>query len=244
MKKELQEEIFKKYPLLFGDKDKPMYETCMCWGLDVGDGWYKLVDDLASKLESMIKEFIKQNPDTPCRYCNCKKEYHFAYRSNRPGKCLNVKKIALWTPWNKSVSFFRIFENKNSNKFKTKINSLSYKAIDFPFRVFNKVRQNLAYLLKIFVHRYQACYCEKYEAIHPRASQVKEKYGGLRFYMTDATEEMYALIEEAEQRSYKICDRCGNPGQTTKINGWIHTGCKECLKVEKKKIFRTSKIKK
>tara|TARA_R110002153_G_scaffold46642_2_gene131713 strand:- start:1695 stop:1805 length:111 start_codon:yes stop_codon:yes gene_type:complete len=30
-----QKEIFEKYPKIFRDKDKPMTETCMCWGLEV-----------------------------------------------------------------------------------------------------------------------------------------------------------------------------------------------------------------
>jgi len=50
MKQELQEKIFNKYPKIFGDRTKPMTETCMCWGLDVGDGWYNLIDTLCEAL--------------------------------------------------------------------------------------------------------------------------------------------------------------------------------------------------
>ena len=38
--------------------------------------------------------------------------------------------------------------------------------------------------------------------VHPRASQVKEKFGGLRFYMTHASDEIRELIGEAEALSY------------------------------------------
>jgi hypothetical protein len=50
MKTELQEKIFSKYPKIFGDRTKPMTETCMCWGLEVGDGWYDLIDVLCESL--------------------------------------------------------------------------------------------------------------------------------------------------------------------------------------------------
>ena len=50
MKAELEEKIFNKYPKIFGDRTKPMTETCMCWGLDVGDGWYDLIDILCESL--------------------------------------------------------------------------------------------------------------------------------------------------------------------------------------------------
>ena len=61
----------------------------------------------------------------------------------------------------------------------------------------------------------------------PRASQVKEKFGGLRFYMTTASDEMYDLIAEAESLSYKTCETCGKPGEE-RGNGWIRTLCDSC----------------
>jgi|688.fasta_scaffold217119_4 hypothetical protein len=50
MNSELQKKIFDKYPKMFGDRTKPMTETCMCWGLEVGDGWYDLIDVLCEAL--------------------------------------------------------------------------------------------------------------------------------------------------------------------------------------------------
>jgi hypothetical protein len=50
MKAELQQKIFEKYPKIFGDRTKPMTETCMCWGLDVGDGWYNIIYTLCEAL--------------------------------------------------------------------------------------------------------------------------------------------------------------------------------------------------
>ena len=57
MDKEIQDKIFAKYPDMFGDKDKPMSETCMCWGLDVGAGWEHIIDHLCSQLDGLQKEY-------------------------------------------------------------------------------------------------------------------------------------------------------------------------------------------
>lgn len=71
-----------------------------------------------------------------------------------------------------------------------------------------------------------------------QAIQVKEKFGGLRFYYQWITEdntslkfhrEIEKLIEEAENKSYKICEICGNPGEPNE-NGWISTLCEKCRK--------------
>ena len=42
--------------------------------------------------------------------------------------------------------------------------------------------------------------------------QVKEKFGGLRFYINGASEEIYKRIQTAEDLSYKTCETCGEKG--------------------------------
>ena len=49
----LQEKLFKKYPSLFVDKDKPINETCMCWGIECGDGWYDILDELCNNITKL-----------------------------------------------------------------------------------------------------------------------------------------------------------------------------------------------
>lgn len=56
------------------------------------------------------------------------------------------------------------------------------------------------------------------------AVQIKEKFGGLRFYMCASTEEMWNLIEEASAQSIKTCEICGAPGEPCG-NRWIETLC-------------------
>jgi hypothetical protein len=59
------------------------------------------------------------------------------------------------------------------------------------------------------------------------ASCVKEKYGGLRFYMSRQTEEMSRCIMAAGEESTTICERCGGLGKL-RTKGWMYTLCDEC----------------
>jgi hypothetical protein len=66
------------------------------------------------------------------------------------------------------------------------------------------------------------------------AAQVKEKFGGLRFYVdsygisNEDYETCTKLISEAENLSYTICEMCGTtPASVTKTR-WIRTLCDKC----------------
>lgn len=54
--------------------------------------------------------------------------------------------------------------------------------------------------------------------------QVKEKFGGLRFYVNHRTEAIWGRIEEAELESLQTCESCGLPGGRRE-GGWIRTLC-------------------
>lgn len=63
------------------------------------------------------------------------------------------------------------------------------------------------------------------------AMQVKEKFGGLRFYAGGGTKEvasaMSAAIREAEKKSYETCESCGKAGKE-RPTSWICVLCDEC----------------
>lgn len=59
MNTKLQEKLFNKYPKIFGDRTKPKTETCMFWGLEVGDGWYSLIDVLCEALTYTYSTSVK-----------------------------------------------------------------------------------------------------------------------------------------------------------------------------------------
>lgn len=87
-----------------------------------------------------------------------------------------------------------------------------------------------------------------------KAKQVKEKFGGLRFYVAirrkgpseNGQEEMEiaedetdpvpvsvfqglrAIVDAAEKKSFRICEICGQPGECGSIHGWRRTLCPPC----------------
>ena len=61
-----------------------------------------------------------------------------------------------------------------------------------------------------------------------QATQVKEKYGGLRFYTEGGDDEIDGMISMAESMSYHICSECAKPSVPQKGRGWIYTLCSEC----------------
>jgi hypothetical protein len=74
--------------------------------------------------------------------------------------------------------------------------------------------------------------------------QIKEKFGSARFYIDFIVPEKfdhelydlefdlaYKLISEAENKTSKTCEYCGNPGTLVKEGGyWLKTKCQDCVK--------------
>lgn len=61
-------------------------------------------------------------------------------------------------------------------------------------------------------------------------TQVKEKFGTLRFYVYNVSNDILDFIDDQEQRSYEICEVCGNVGELREDLSWILTLCDECYK--------------
>jgi hypothetical protein len=56
------------------------------------------------------------------------------------------------------------------------------------------------------------------------ATQVKEKFGGLRFYYDGGDDYIRGLSSMAEAMSEVTCEECGAPGKR-RGGGWIYTAC-------------------
>ena len=59
--------------------------------------------------------------------------------------------------------------------------------------------------------------------------QVKEKFGGLRFYIYEGDDYINELIRLTEELSYETCEFCGTTNNIGRTRGWIFTICKECF---------------
>lgn len=156
MKAELQNKLYEKYPKIFGQKDLPMTQTAMCFGIECGDGWYNIIDNLCA---------------------------HIQHEVDRPHEDIERYTELLKDPElpEATVTYFQqqIVENRK--------------------RIIPQVE----------------------------AVQVKEKFGGLRFYIAGGNEKIDDLISFAESMSECTCEQCGRPGEQNK-GGWISTLCGEC----------------
>jgi hypothetical protein len=54
MKKELDEFLVKKYPKIFRDRYGDIRNTCMAWGLEIGDGWFNIIDAMCANIQGHI----------------------------------------------------------------------------------------------------------------------------------------------------------------------------------------------
>ncbi len=132
MKEELDKLLCEKYPKIFRDRNAPMTETAMCWGFEIGDGWYQIIDSLCGNIQ---------------HYIDWKQEQKEKY--GRGDGCHQVV-----------------------------------------------------------------------------VTQVKEKFGGLRFYYTGGDDEISGMVRMAESWAEHTCEECGKPGQM-RTGGWIRTLCDE-----------------
>jgi hypothetical protein len=64
-----------------------------------------------------------------------------------------------------------------------------------------------------------------------QATQVKEKFGQLRFYVNGGNDRISASISFAESMSLKVCEICGNSGKPTG-DYWVKTLCSSCSSKE------------
>ncbi len=81
-------------------------------------------------------------------------------------------------------------------------------------------------------------------------TQIKEKFGSLRFYYVTisdnfkGTEEELKLVDDiifdivsyAEGLSARTCENCGKLGEIVEIGGWLTALCNSCLLESKNKI--------
>lgn len=157
MRKELDEALCAKYPLVFKDRHANMQHTAMCWGFECGDGWYNIIDVLCGLLTSDYRS-------AESRYESIKDKV------NQP-------------QWEGSK---KIITQEMIDEAKAKLDEETAKV--------------------------------------PVAVQVKEKFGGLRFYVQAATDKHYSYISFAESMSYRTCEECGAPGKRY-TDGWHRTLC-------------------
>lgn len=65
------------------------------------------------------------------------------------------------------------------------------------------------------------------EEVNPvKVAQIKEKFGGLRFYYNGGDDTINGMVRMAERWADHTCEECGKPGKQ-RSGGWIKTLCDE-----------------
>lgn len=185
MTPELEHKLIKRFPMIFADRYADMSQTCMCWGVTCGDGWYDILYLVCLGIE---EEYNKLYPWYKRIYHRL--AFEFVPRWNR-----FISKQPEWMMktmyWNQPDGIKTFFKAK-----------------------------------RFYLHM----------PSWAKASQVKEKYGTLRFYLTFGTDKMHDYAELAERLSENTCETCGKYGEL-RGNGWYYTACEEHTKEEHKKIL-------
>jgi hypothetical protein len=74
MNKELEQKLVQKYPELLKEYAGDCRRTCMAWGFEHADGWYKILDHLFSYLNSLM---------TTDLVINYKKDYRDQHKDDK-----------------------------------------------------------------------------------------------------------------------------------------------------------------
>lgn len=201
MDPKLQQQLYDKYPKIFADKDKPMSESCMCWGIETGSGWYDLLDTLCRKIQ-----------------------WHCDQRDWVPENMIIRRLKRLWNNviWNHVM--YPLARGILLDDDKGPKPEGYFKSIEW--RLYQWIQNHFS-----LHERYKESTISRSQVV---ALQVKEKFGGLRFYAKGGDVTTMAYIDFAESMSYKICEACGSTKDVTASQGWITVRCAECrAKAEK-----------
>ena len=76
---------------------------------------------------------------------------------------------------------------------------------------------------------------EEKEDLQVVATQVKEKFGTLRFYYGGGDDVIEGMVMMAESLTHRTCEECGCPGER-RGGGWIKTLCNKCDEERKIKL--------
>lgn len=106
--------------------------------------------------------------------------------------------------------------------------------VEFSYGWYDLIR-NLSFEIYELYNKWGSKYNE-----YPYVIQMKEKFGGLRYYMTfgELEEEDYnqlrEVVEKYERLSYNVCEICSEPGKngTLEDDGWYITLCEACKEIE------------
>jgi len=209
MKKELDDKLVKRFPVLYQDRDSPMSQTCMCWGFDHSDGWFDILWQLSLAIEDELNYTWAQ-------------ERWFLFK----------KKFAQhWNDLIYRLSPVRQRKYKTEGK-GTHEDPMHQVLVHYdPPRWDEKIAQFLfGKMQKVGKFEFERMGLKNFR-FDPdtgfTVDQVKEKFGTLRFYCA-SNDRIRQYVRFAERLSAVTCEECGKPGRMGQRGGGYRTSCKEC----------------
>jgi hypothetical protein len=193
MRKELDEELCRKYPKIFRDRHGDMRSTAMCWGFECDDGWYNILDKMCAIMQNHIN--------------NTRAQRVIALRYNRAlRRALNgdLRPLQMHFTYGRNATEPSEYGIKEAAKVLAEIKPDYYS--DKPYK--KTVPEACPQVI---------------------ATQVKEKYGTLRFYYYGGDDYCRGVESMAESMSAVTCEVCGSPGKM-RHDGWVRTLCDEHAK--------------
>ena len=96
------------------------------------------------------------------------------------------------------------------------------------FNIINQLCQNIQNHIEWNNKNFEKGYAQYKQVPQVVATQVKEKFGSLRFYYDGGDDFISGLVSMAESMSGVTCECCGVPTTSRTIHGWVTTLCEAC----------------
>jgi hypothetical protein len=200
----------------------------MGFGFEHGDGWLDIIDRAGAQLEPMIESYLKEHPDGECE-CGHTPMFHGT------DACSHIAEVPIrwgnstWYSYTKPELWKNLTVRYKKNKYHAIRDWL--RCLKNKYKTLLRQKLNGIFLRlyhKFHIHMKIHCNCAEYYPDHPKATQIKEKFGEMRFYMGKATKEMHEVARWAELESLKFCEICGLDNPTIRNDGWIRNLCDSC----------------
>ena len=163
MDERLEKKLVESYPKIFRDYGGDMRYTCLCWGIECGDGWFELLNNMCHDVVKLSK-----------------------------GK--NIQVVA--------------------HQVKEKFGGLRfYFGIESDYTILNRLDSKIRSLM----------FSCKLGIPYWKIINFRRK-----FWKT-TEEKISDRIEQAEWKSETTCEACGQPGKI-RGGGWVYTACEDCDK--------------
>jgi len=203
------QKLLKRFPILYQDYYGSMKETCMVWGFEVSDGWLEIIYQLSLAIEDELGYTRFQKFMFMCKKRWARRWNALIYRLSPVGTSDIFAK------------FFQAIAPKNVR--------------DGTKDCYPDAYQHRWYLLGSYWAHLELGL--KALTWHPNTgfavSQVKEKYGTLRFYC-GSNDRIDHLVDLAERASELTCEICGKYGKM-RNKGWMMVRCDTCWKEQQRK---------